>query len=112
MEITGKIVKIEPAQSGSSGERSWKKQNIVIETGGEYPKLLCMENWNDKVDISALQEGETLTAHINVESREYQGKWFTNVRVWKIEKQKDSPGGSLDEFGLPDMSFPDEEPPF
>lgn len=86
MEIQGKVIKILPLQSGESARGGWKKQDFVIETPGQYPKKVCLTLWGDKVDQANLKEGEEITASINIESREYNERWYTEVKAWKIVK--------------------------
>ncbi len=85
MEITGKIIKILQASSGNSQRGEWKRQDFIIETLDQYPKKVCLSNWNSKVDLENTGVGATIKASINIESREYNEKWYTDVRVWKIE---------------------------
>jgi len=86
MEIQGKIIKILALQSGESARGGWKKQEFIIETEGQYPKKICISLWGDKVDQNKLQEGEMITASINIESREYNERWYTEIKAWKIQK--------------------------
>lgn len=85
MEITGKLLQVLPAQSGKSARGEWKRQDFIIETTDEYPKKVCISNWNNKVDIDALQPGTELKVSINIESREYNGRWYTDVKAWKMD---------------------------
>ncbi|MFW5721075.1 MAG: DUF3127 domain-containing protein [Bacteroidota bacterium] len=85
MELEGKVIEIIEPKTGESARGPWKKQEIILETEDAYPKKICMINWNDKVDISSLQTGQRVKAFINIESREYNGNWFTDVKIWKIE---------------------------
>ncbi len=84
MEITGKIIEILEAQTGSSARGEWKKQDFILETQEQYPKKVCIENWNDKVDFNTFAVGSAITASINIESREYNGRWYTGVKAWKV----------------------------
>lgn len=84
MEITGRIIQILPEQSGQGKNGTWKKQEFVIETNDQYPKKVCMSAWGDKIDQFGLAENKEITASINIESREYNGRWYTDVRVWKV----------------------------
>lgn len=86
MEIQGKVVKILPLQTGDNARGGWKKQDFVLETPGQYPKQVCISLWGDKIDQTPLTEGEEITASINVESREYNERWYTDVKAWKIQK--------------------------
>ena len=83
MEITGKIISVLPMQSGVSTNGEWKKQEFIIETSDQYPKKICitaMKTMAEKV----FNIGETVTCHINIESREFNGKWYTTVNLWKL----------------------------
>ena len=83
MEITGKIIRVLEAQKGSGARGEWSKQDFILETDEQYPKKVCIGNWNNKVDLASTPIGTTVTCHVNVESREYNEKWYTDVRVWK-----------------------------
>ncbi len=85
MEITGRIIQVLAPVTGEGKNGTWKKQDIVVETPGQYPKKVCVSIWGDKINTSSLQEGVEVTAQIDVESREYNGRWYTEVRCWKIE---------------------------
>ena len=86
LEVTGKVIKILPAQSGVSQRGEWKKQEFVIETIEQYPKKICISAWAERVDdIQNLEPGTQLKVAVNIESREYNERWYTDVRAWKIE---------------------------
>ncbi len=84
MEIKGKVVSILDVQTGEGKNGTWKKGGYVIETEGQYPKQIAIDLFNDKLD-SCPKVGEVVTSHINIESREFNGKYYTNVSAWKIE---------------------------
>jgi hypothetical protein len=86
MTIQGTIKKILPVESGVSNGNTWKNQLVIIEQGGEYPKQIAVKINPEKVDINQFTEGESITAHINIESREYNDRFYTDVKAWKIEK--------------------------
>lgn len=86
MDITGKVINLLPLQSGQGKNGVWRKQEFILETPGQYPKKVCLSLWGDKVDEIKLTPGETITASVNVESREYNGRWYTEVRAWKVAK--------------------------
>ena len=86
MEITGTVVSLLPMQSGQGKNGTWKKQEFIIETPGQYPKKVCLSLWGEKVDETRIAVGEKITASINIESREYNGRWYTSIKAWKIEK--------------------------
>jgi hypothetical protein len=85
MELKGKIIKLLPLQTGTSSRGEWRKQEFVVETPGQYPKQVCLYMWGDAIDNNKIEEGMEITASIEIESREYNGRWYTNVKAWRIE---------------------------
>ena len=85
MEIIGKIYAILNKESGQSSKGTWEKQDIIIETLEQYPKKICISNWGNKVNYQNLSVGVKIRAMINIESREYNSKWYTDIKVWKFE---------------------------
>ena len=90
MEVTGKVVQLLPLVKGQSAKGEWKKQEFILETQGQYPKKVCISLWGERIDQNPLQEGETITASVDLESREYNGRWYTEARAWKIAKATES----------------------
>lgn len=90
MEITGKIIAVLPEQGGTSKNgNEWKKQEYVLEINdqSQYPKKVCFQIFGaDRIEQAAIQPGENLTVSIDIDSREYQGRWFTNISAWKVER--------------------------
>ena len=88
MELRGTIImKLPLAQGVSKAGNEWKKQEYIIEVpDGDYTRKVCFNLWGDKIDQYNLQEGETVTVHINLESREFNGRWYTDVRAWRIDR--------------------------
>lgn len=107
MEITGKIIEILPEKSGESARGPWRKQEYVLETDGQYPKKICFMAWGDKIDEFGIAEGEVLTAAIDLESREFNGRWYTDVKAWKVSRggaaTEPSPHGSEDQVASGDL---------
>ena len=87
MELIGKVFKVMSVESGEGKNGVWKKQQIVIETdGGKYPKKVAVVFWSDLVDNAGFVEGKDISVEFDVESREYNGKWYTDVKAWRINK--------------------------
>lgn len=116
MEITGTVVSLLPMQSGQGKNGTWKKQEFIIETPGQFPKKVCLSLWGEKVDENRLNVGEKITASINIESREYNGRWYTDVRAWKIAKGNGGGGQNeappIDSSFTPDASNGSDDLPF
>lgn len=87
LEIVGRVVKILPRQSGTGKNGAWAKCEFVIETTEQYPKKVCISAWGDKSDNLEQQcpIGKMVKVAVNIESREFNEKWYTDVRAWRIE---------------------------
>jgi hypothetical protein len=45
-----------------------------------------MTAWGDKADtLLEVSTGDELKVSFDVESREYNGRWYTDLKAWKIE---------------------------
>jgi len=86
LEISGKIIEILELKSGKSANGEWRKQEYVLETEAQYPKKVCFMAWGDKIDQFNIQQGETVAVSIDLESREYNGRWYTDVKAWKVSR--------------------------
>ena len=117
--ITGKVTQILEEQSGTSKNGTWRKQEFILETEDKYPKPVCIIQWGDDIDAFDVKVGERLTAHVDIQSREYNGRWYTDVKAWRVEKEgaggQGAPGGQAgpgatggDGFGTPPAA--DDEP--
>src|SRR5216684_8592496 len=104
MDISGKILQYLPLQTGQGKNGTWKKQEFVLETGDTYPKKVCIAVWGDKIDMSSFKPGEAVTVSFDVESREYNGKWYTDVKAWKIVSKQD---GSSEPAPMPAHMAPE-----
>ncbi len=87
MELDLLVTKILPPISGQSARGAWTKQEVIFEIPSEFNRKLCVGFMGDRVQmVSSLSVGELVKVYFNVESREFNGKWYTNVNAWKIEK--------------------------
>lgn len=87
MEFEGTVLKVLPVVKGTSQRGEWIKQEVVFELPGEFNRKLCVGFWGDRAhDAGMLREGEKVAVSANVESREYNGRWFTEVRAWKMTR--------------------------
>ena len=99
MQFTAKLVQLLPLQTGTGKNGAWRKQDIIVETEGQYPKKICVSIWGDKINESQLQPGNQLKIDFDIESREYNGKWYTDIKAWKVEAassgMQETPGQSI-----------------
>lgn len=87
MEISGRIIAVLEARGGTSARtgNSWKVQSYVLETVEQYPKHICFEVFGeDKISLFNIQQGQELTVSFDVDAHEYQGRWYNQIRAWKV----------------------------
>jgi len=91
MELNGKIIAVLPVQVGQGRNGEWKKQEYVLEynTDSQYSKKVCFNLWGEKVDQFNIREGQNLIVSFDIDSREYQGRWYNDIRAWKVVEQAD-----------------------
>ncbi|MDR4988428.1 MAG: DUF3127 domain-containing protein [Bacteroidales bacterium] len=111
MEITGTITGILEEQKGEGRNGPWRKQEFILETEGMYPRKVCIAVWGDKIDQFAIKEGEKVTMAVNIESREFNGRWYTDVKAWKLDRSASQFTVSGDPPPFDEAPLPDEEPP-
>lgn len=86
MEIIGKVVRLGNLTEGTSARGPWRKQDLIIETEEQYPRTVCLTCWTNQIDeIQKFAPGQTIKAQIEISSREFNGKWYTDVRVWRFD---------------------------
>lgn len=90
MDVKGKVIQLLAPQTGQGKKGTWRKQEFIIETQSQYPKKVCLSIWGDKIDQFKLQVGEMVTVSVELESREYNSRWYTEARAWKIAKDSSS----------------------
>lgn len=85
LNISGIVLNILPLQTGTSkAGNPWQKQDFILETGGQYPRKVCVCLFGDNVDKFPLQVGQSVTASVDIESREFNARWYTDIRAWNI----------------------------
>jgi hypothetical protein len=113
LEITGKLTQKMDLQSGTSRTGNlWQKQEFVIETIEQYPKKICANLWGENVKIlESLNIGAVITVSFSLESREFNGKWYTDVRAWKIEVPGMNPVQTTPVLQQAQQGIPPQYPP-
>ena len=104
MELEGRIARKLNVQTGTSARGSWAKQEFIFEyQEGNFPSQICMNVWgDDKVrDLDKYQVGDKVKISFNLSSREYNGRWYTDVRAWRIE-----PAGQQQAYAAPAAPAP------
>lgn len=96
LELVGKLVKILPEVTGQGKNGPWNKQEFVLETlDTQYPKKVCMTAWGDKAaDLKQFADGDMIKATFSPESREYNERWYTELRAYRIETGEGASSGN------------------
>ena len=91
LELEGTLVKVQPEQTGSGKNGQWVKQEFVVETQEQYPKKACFSDWGDRTaDLKQFALGDKLKVTFSVESREYNDRWYTDLRAYRIDLASES----------------------
>lgn len=120
LAIEGRIIKKMDVQEGVSTRGSWKKQDFIVETTEQYPKKVCICCWNEKIDeLAQYQMNELIKVSVNIESREFNNRWYTDIKAWRLERVSavagntpPAPMNSADDIIGVSFSEEDEELPF
>lgn len=88
--IKGIITAILPEQSGVSQKtgNAWRRAQYILEhEHGQYPRSIVFDVMgDDKINQMAIRQGEELVIHLNIDTREFNGRYFNNVECWKVER--------------------------
>jgi len=85
--LQARLVQVLPIQSGTSSKGNWQKQDFIVETFEQYPKKVCINVWGDaKIgELARIPIGATVSLSLNLSSREYNSRWYTEIQAWKLE---------------------------
>jgi len=61
-----------------------EKQDIIIETDGQYTKEVCISIWGHKINEAQLQIGNLIKIDFDIVSREYNSNWYTDIKAWTL----------------------------
>ncbi|UKK53088.1 DUF3127 domain-containing protein [Prevotella sp. E2-28] len=87
MDLTGKVIAIMEARGGVSARTGnpWMTQEYVIEVPGQYPrKMLFSVFGEDRIKQFNIQPGEEITVQFDIDAREYNGRWFNDIRAYNV----------------------------
>ena len=87
LEIEGTLAQKLPVQSGNSARGPWAKQEFILEyPDGNFTAKACFTAWGqEKVqDLDKYQVGDKVKVSFNLKSREYNGRWYNDLQIWKI----------------------------
>ena len=86
MILEGKVIKCLGIKEGTSqAGREWKLASYLIDTttNEQYPKQVAVEVFGEeRINELSIIPDEQVKLNVEVESREFNGKWYTSVRAW------------------------------
>ena len=87
MEITGKLIQLLPDVSGESARGPWVKGGFVIETEGDYPRKVAFVTFGEErvAMAKSIPLGTLVQVNFNPESREFNERWYTDLRASRIQ---------------------------
>jgi hypothetical protein len=105
-KITGAIIKVGEIQKGvSKAGNNWVKQEYVLQTMGEHPKTIAFNLMGKRVAEYPMQLGEVVTISFDINSREYNGRWHTDITAWAVSKEEpqaehitNQPNNTMDQY--------------
>ncbi len=110
-EITGILAKVYDTESKSE---KFSTRDFVITTEETYPQFVKFQAVQERTGIiDGYKEGEKVKVYFDLRGREWQGKYFTNLNAWKVEKVSAAPpAGSSSDPSFPPTNFEtfDDEP--
>lgn len=86
MDITGKLIKILPEVRGESQRGPWVKGGFVIETEDTYPRQVAFTLFGEDrlAMVNALVMNTPVVVTFSPESREYNERWYTDLRCIRV----------------------------
>lgn len=89
--IEGKIIAILPETKGVSAKGEWISQDFVLKTEENYPKNICFSVFGaSKIKEADIRIGDVVSIGVNLESREFNGRWYTSIKAWIVKKKSEA----------------------
>ncbi len=84
-EIEGKLLRKYDTENKT---QSFQAREFVLEIkDGNYPQFIKYQLTQDRCALlDSYNEGDQVKVHFDLRGREWQGKYFTNLNAWRLEK--------------------------
>lgn len=83
MQFKARVIDRLPMQSGTSRSgNDWSKATLIVESISQYPKKVAISNMKRADEFNSLPAGTVATFDVEMESREFNGRWYTDVTCW------------------------------
>jgi len=107
MELTGKIIAEFNERGGVSNRtgNEWKAKSYVLEVPGEFPRKLVFDVFGvDRLQAFNIQVGELMTVHFDIDAHEYNGRWFNDIRAFRIDRGGAAPTADAEAAAAPEAT--------
>ena len=87
LELEGTLRHKLASQQGTSARGAWAKQEFILEfPDGNFTAQACFTAFGqDKVaELDKYQVGDRIRISFNIRSREYNGRWYNDLQIWRI----------------------------
>lgn len=89
--IEGEIIAILPETRGVSAKGEWISQDFVLKTDDSYPKNICFTIFGAyKIKEANIRIGDIVSIGVNIESKEFKGRWYTSIKAWSVKKKSEA----------------------
>ena len=106
LKVKGRLVSVLPTVNGvSKAGKEWEKKDFVIQTDeGQFSKKIAFTLFGDKINaIDSISVGAEIEVFFNIDSREFDGKWYHNINAWLVKPITNAPAHQNEKQG--DMPF-------
>ena len=93
LSMVGRLISILPKVEGDSANGHWVRQSFVVEVlEGNFTSNVCFDAWgeNSVNALAAFKTGDTVNVSFRPSSREFNGKWYTSLRAWRIVSETEA----------------------
>ena len=95
MEFKGRVTAVLPIERGSGRNGPWARATIVLEyESGQYPKSIALQNAKDAEKFAQIRVGQTGTFQVDFKTREYHGKFYTDINCWSWKLDQAAPSSN------------------
>ena len=99
LELEGTLRQKLGVQSGTSARGQWAKQEFILEfPDGNFTAQACFTAWGQEkvAELDKYQVGDKVKVSFNLKSREYNGRWYNDLQIWRI-----APAGAAQQPAAP-----------
>lgn len=107
LELEGTLRQKLGVQSGTSARGAWAKQEFILEfPDGNYTSQACFTAWGQEkvAELDKYQAGDKVKVSFNLKSREYNGRWYNDLQIWRIAPAAQAPAAPVAASAVPEAA--------